>query len=123
MQLDYVVQILQAGLAGLAFLLAFLSFKIISKEQSKEIPRSEILQSARNYFVMCIILAVIVGGFQVTQYLLESKDELRLSECRDSFEILSSREDRATSIEDMSRAIQEHIGVCGPLIKELDRNK
>lgn len=120
-KLDYAVQILQTGLAGFAFLLAYLSYQLISREQKKEQPRDTILRSARNYFLMCIVLALVVGGFQLTRYLLGQADELSLSECRDSFEILLSRQERAATIDDMRAAINEHIGICGGLIKDMDK--
>lgn len=120
MQLDQVVPILQTGLAGLAFLLAFMSYRIITTEQSKDSPRVVILRSARNYFVLCILLAVIVGGFQIGRIWLIDVDKVEISECRDSFDLLILREERGESAMDLRHAINSHIMNCAAVIRQLD---
>lgn len=117
---DKIVPILQTGLAGLAFLLAFLSYRIISAEQNKDKPRTQILESARNYFILCILLATVVGGFQVTKHLLSPIDNKLLSDCKDSFTLLRSREERAESSQDMRNAIILHLEKCGSIIDMIE---
>jgi len=117
---DKVVPILQTGLAGLAFMLAFLSYRIISTEQDKDEPRNQILKSARNYFILCILLAAVVGGFQVTKTIVGTIDAKQVSECKDSFTLLRSRRERAETIEDLHNAINLHLEKCGALIEIIE---
>lgn len=117
---DKVIPILQTGLAGLAFLMAFLSYRIISTEQGKDEPRSQILNSARNYFLLCILLAAVVGGFQIAKSHFVTIDAKQISECKDSFILLRSRRERAETMEDMRNAINLHLEKCGTLIEMVE---
>lgn len=117
---ELIAKILQVGLAGFAFLLAYLGYRLIAREQNKENPSSAILKSARQYFYLCILLAVIVGGFGILRVTMRSVDQERLAVCRDSFDLLSSRKARASSKADLLQAINDHIAVCAQTIQQVD---
>lgn len=117
---DKVIPILQTGLAGLAFLLAFLSYRIISAEQKKTNPRNQILNSARVYFILCIVLAAVVGGFQLVKSFTGDVDARQLAECKDSFTLLRSRSERAENLQDLQSAINSHLEKCGAVINLIE---
>ena len=118
---DAIVPILQTGLAGLAFLLAYLSFRLIASEQKKDKPKPAVLQTARHYFYLCILLAVIVGSFPLIRLAMQRGNEEQLAACRDSFDLLSSRVERAGGREDLLQAINAHLTECAQTIELLDR--
>jgi hypothetical protein len=71
MDLPIVVDILKAGIAGLAFLLLFMAFRLLSKEQEKDAPHALIIKTIRYYMLISLAFAVMVGMFDVTvRYLL-----------------------------------------------------
>ena len=115
-----VVPILQTGLAGFAFLLAYLSYRLIAAEQKKDKPNPTMLKSAKQYFYLCILLAVIVGIFPIVRTTMQTVDQEQLAACRDSFDLLSSSKDRAESQADLSQAINAHVAQCAQTIQQLD---
>lgn len=54
-----VVQILQIGVIGLGFLLAFLAYSLLTKEQKQNTPRSDILKSIYIFMSFSVVLCVI----------------------------------------------------------------
>jgi hypothetical protein len=60
-----IVDILKAGLAGLAFLLLFMAFRLLSKEQEKDSPHALIIKTIRYYMLISLAFAVMVGMFDV----------------------------------------------------------
>lgn len=54
-----VVQILQIGVIGLGFLLAVLSYHLLTKEQSQETPRSVIIKPIYVFMFFSVVLCVI----------------------------------------------------------------
>jgi hypothetical protein len=116
-----IVPILQTGLAGFAFLLAYLSYRVIAQEQKKEEPRVAILQSAQRYFYLCILLAVVVGSFEIARMAMHGFDQEQVAACLDSFDLLSSRKERATGEIELAQAAADHIARCNQLIRDLDK--
>lgn len=54
-----IVDILKIGLPGLVFLLAMLSYRLLSKEQEKPKPDPDILSSIRNFMCINVISAMV----------------------------------------------------------------
>ncbi len=100
MVFENIVPILQTGLAGFSFLLAFLSYRVIAREQQKEAPRVVVLKSAHRYFYLCIVLAVVVGSFELAPIML--------------------RKERATPEHHIKEAIKDHIAKCGQIFERLN---
>lgn len=65
MDLNVIAKILQAGLAGLAFLLAYLAHNIIAREQKKPKPDSKILSSSSKFMWFSLCLGVLTGVAQL----------------------------------------------------------
>jgi len=122
MKLD-IVSILQVGLSGFSFFLAYFTYKILLKEQSKENPNLLILKSAKNYFMLCILLAVLVGSFRIVEIKL-SKTEVdieEISRCHDNLELLRSRCERYEDIDQLRSAIIEYESSCSELMIRLEK--
>lgn len=65
-----VVEILKIGLPGLVFLLAFLSFNLLSKEQGKSHPRPTLLKAIKCYMYVNIVLAILTMASPIIEYFL-----------------------------------------------------
>jgi hypothetical protein len=54
-----IIEILKVGLPGLVFLLALLSFNLLSKEGARDHPRLSLLKAIRNFMYVNIVLATL----------------------------------------------------------------
>jgi hypothetical protein len=54
-----VVKILGYGITGLSFLLAFMAYSLLLKEQKKQEPNENFLKSISNFMKFCVILAIL----------------------------------------------------------------
>ncbi len=59
MNLESILQILQVGVTGFSFLLALLTFGLLTKEQKNQAPRDNILRSIFWYMIFSILLSVV----------------------------------------------------------------
>jgi len=119
MKLDLVATILKIGLSGLVFLLALLSYNLLAREQRADAPRPAILRATRNYSLLCVLMAVIVGGFAVGEQLLRKTDEDTILNCKNSLERLRTDSGDAETVEHLRAAIRELDSSCSTLIQEL----
>ena len=118
-----VVRILQVGLSGLGFLLAFMGFWLLAREQRTKEPRPAMLRSSKIFLYQCIGLAVIVGLFQLAPEFIPKKlDQEQVGRCRDSFDLLKQRA-KTDSLEDMLEVVREHQLKCASIIISLDEGK
>lgn len=60
-----VVKILGYGLSGFAFLLVFLAFMLLRKEQDKPEPRKLIIQTIQMFMGLCLVLCIAVGVISI----------------------------------------------------------
>lgn len=112
-----VVEILKVGLSGLVFLLAFLTHRLLSREQLKEKPNLKILQSVKFFFWQNILLVVLLAGVTIFDRLAPSSTQLH-DDCRDSIsrlDTLASKEGQ--TVESMRTLIQNHIATCRPSLE------
>lgn len=54
-----IVEILKVGLPGLVFLLCYMSYRLLSKEQGKNEPNPSMLKSIKAYMLINILLAIL----------------------------------------------------------------
>ncbi|XXF81417.1 hypothetical protein P2318_17175 [Myxococcaceae bacterium GXIMD 01537] len=113
-----VVSILQVGLSGLGFLLAFLAYRLLASEQKTAKPRLEVLRAARNFLLLCIVLVVIVGGFQVSGHLMKP-DPAVVSGCRRSLDKLKVEVREAETVEQLRTAVGEEVQACSQMVSSL----
>lgn len=60
-----IAKILSYGLSGLSFLLIFMTYNLIAKEQRRRTPRKEILGTIRLFMGLVLLCITIVGFFGV----------------------------------------------------------
>jgi hypothetical protein len=65
-----VIEILKVGLPGLVFLLALLSFNLLSKEQEKDHPRPSLLKAIRSFMYFNLALAALTLASPIMDRLL-----------------------------------------------------
>ena len=73
--LDIVVDILKIGLSGFVFLLIFLAFRLLRKEQNVDKPRPILLKKISQFMWISVALAIIVGFFSLAEH--SFKNELK----------------------------------------------
>lgn len=66
------VEILKLGISGFCFLLAFLGYLMLRKEQDRNTARNKVLVSIRFFLIVSIILGVLVSGSSLVQSYLNS---------------------------------------------------
>ena len=119
MNLATVVDILKVGLAGLVFLLMFLSYRLLAAEQARPAPRSAMLSSARRFAWICVLLISLVAGSTLFErvYLSsgESAGSAKLESCRQSLlrlQTLSAQEE--SNVASLRTLIANHVAACEP---------
>jgi hypothetical protein len=70
MNLQSVLQILQLGVVGLAFLLAYMGYRLLHAQAAKDKPNQRILDATSKYMVFAISLSLVALIGQVAQSLL-----------------------------------------------------
>lgn len=69
----HVVEILKVGLPGLVFLLSFLSYRLLSKEESKETHSPKMLQTIEHFMYVNIFLAILTATSPLLDFLFIKK--------------------------------------------------
>ena len=83
---DQVVNILQVGLSGFAFLVILMSYFLLKAEQKRDgEPRPGILKSTNRFMWLTILFVLIVGGFgSIKLFVQPSNGGSISSECQES---------------------------------------
>ncbi|RMI00773.1 MAG: hypothetical protein D6681_11160 [Calditrichaeota bacterium] len=82
-----VVDILKVGLSGLVFLFTFLAYRLLQQEQQRGEPRDKILQSIYRFMWMSVLLAFLVGGFDLLKWLTsDNGNEEQLAGLKQQFQ-------------------------------------
>jgi len=66
-----VVDVLKLGLVGLVFLLMYLGFRILNREQLKDRPHPQVLKRATVFAWQGIVVATIVGAVELAQHFMD----------------------------------------------------
>jgi hypothetical protein len=69
-----VVQILRLGAIGLGFLLSFMAYRLLTKEQATDQPRESILGGIKTYMGFAIVLVVLATAGELTRTLAARGD-------------------------------------------------
>lgn len=121
-----IAEILRVGLAGLVFLLLAMAYRMLSQEQKKQEPSDSIIRTIKTYLWQSIIVAVIVGGFNIAEIVLTNRNAetvpLPLVEvCRDSLSRLETTASLPqTSLEDLKSAVTSHTNSCRDVLDRLE---
>lgn len=125
MQSFNVVEILQVGLAGLIFVLAFLLYRIINQavKQTDSAKRNAGLKAARTYLWVVLGLVLLAGVFPLAEQWLAREDpSSSLSSCRDSLVRLDTAAKMADkTIDDLRAQIRGHVAVCEDVLGEYSK--
>jgi hypothetical protein len=70
MNLQAVLQILQIGVVGLAFLLAYMAYRLLHTQSEKEKPNQKVLDATSRYMVFALALSLVAVAGQMAQSLL-----------------------------------------------------
>jgi hypothetical protein len=68
-----IVDILKLGLTGLVFLLMFLGFRLLSKEQQKTEPNVFVIKRASLFVWQSILVACLVAGAEIGHRFVDQK--------------------------------------------------
>jgi len=90
-RMEAVVEILKVGFSGLIFLLAFLAYRLLSKEQDKSKPDTKILNAITSYRAYTLIAAVLTLIVTMLSFFFQERQILSLiqsrgNECRTQIE-------------------------------------
>ncbi|ANB22177.1 hypothetical protein A6K25_13375 [Alteromonas stellipolaris] len=112
MNLSAVIEILQIGIVGLAFLLAFMAFKLLREQGGRKEPNANILHATSKYMTFSLLLALIsVSGQGLNTYL---KSQPSYAEGKVSDEVLVLINDLNRRIDGIRlRAEHSNIGEFG----------
>jgi hypothetical protein len=78
-----IIKILSYGISGLAFLLIFMTYSLILKEQRRERPRREIMRMIRSFMILELLCIGVVGFFGVPTF----QDNLFLHQTNDTLKV------------------------------------
>ena len=125
MDLTVVVEILKVGLSGLAFLLAFMGYRLLAQEQKKKSPGEKTLRSIQMFLWQAIVLAILVGGASIVTMLIDNKGKIHLTAgietCRDSLSRLETHQHLPDlTLEDLKTVVSSHIVNCQKTLEEID---
>lgn len=132
MDLKHIVEILQIGFAGFAFLMAGLSFKLLRQEQARDgTPRKSILDAIQRYLRYTLAMALLVASVSLIQPVVEASVEdgrregLMLqngaADCRDGLTRLTQASMRvAKDYDSLVRVVMADSAACRPVLVALE---
>jgi hypothetical protein len=118
-----VVEILKVGLSGLVFLLMFLFYRLLEREQKKTTPDAAILSSAKGFSWTCVFLILVVAGTSIFERYLNPGPTPALSEQLKECQ-LSLRRMQTLAAQGQSDAttlrtlIANHVAHCEPALQQ-----
>lgn len=115
---------LKYGAIGLSFLLAFLSFGLLTKEQSKKIPNNKIINSIYIFMSFSLILSVISFGLDYFKENNTNKVEMsKIDQNKKIFETQAKLRDIQKDLSNTQRGISNMINAKSGLIDQLESIK
>jgi hypothetical protein len=109
MHIGAVVDILKVGLSGLVFLLAYLSYRMLQKEQEKPKADPRIIKVIQFFMWQALASALLVAGLNLAGLVTRSHG----AECTDSLSRLATAGDlQGVTASDLRQAIQVYVDAC-----------
>jgi hypothetical protein len=119
-----VVDILELGLSGFAFLMVYLTFRLLKNEQSRETIRKPMLRAAYFFMLGTFTFSILVSAsaiFELADEAQTAAHRADIAQCRDGLTRLSSiAQIREQRVEDLQIAIQRFEGQCTSTLAALD---
>ena len=110
---DQIIEILKLGLIGLVFVFVFFTYLLLRAEQSRDgEPSEKMLKSVRNFSIISLVCAIVVGFFSVLELTLKSGQQ-DCSVCKESLEkaVMLSSSPQQTVIS-LRQLIKNNIEPC-----------
>jgi hypothetical protein len=95
---DTIVKILGFGISGLSFLLVFMAFLLLRKEQDKPQPRNMILKTIWMFMGLCLIMSAAVGIFSLMEIQLASKAKAETAQALEVKKHIGAASDSISSV-------------------------
>lgn len=115
---SWALEILKLGLSGLAFMLAYLGFRLLSQELRRKTPNEKTLHTVRVYTWQTLLMAVLVAVMSIVTLILKPPGA---SECRDSLSELDTISNQTKlTLSDLRSAVTLHLGKCDKVLEILD---
>lgn len=118
-----VAEILKVGLSGLVFLLAFMAYRLLAREQSKDKSDPKFLRYVKIFSWQSVFLVVLLAGLNIFERVMPTPPVTELHRCRESLlrlESLSSIEGQ--NLDDIRLLIQNHVETCSGILEKIDEN-
>lgn len=71
-----IIEILKLGLPGLVFLLSLFSYKLLSREQDKPSPNTNMLRSIKSFMIINVLLSILTLAAPVIDHKFFSKEKI-----------------------------------------------
>jgi hypothetical protein len=117
-------EILKIGFSGLIFLLAYLGFRLLDKEQGKPKPNPSILKAIANYRTYTLVAAVIAIVATVVQHAFDERETAQLIRaqapiCLKQLERLHTALSMSPSADDLRQGSNEATQACVEFVRKL----
>lgn len=115
-----IVEILKVGLSGLVFLLAFMAYRLLAREQKRKKADPKFLRFVQVFYWQSVFLVVLLAGINVFERIAPNPPSMELQKCKESLnrlETLSTLEDQ--NLEDIRDLINNHVETCGGILDNL----
>jgi|SRR5215469_9791776 len=115
-----VVDILKVGLSGLVFLLAYMSYRLLSRANTG----STSLRNAQRFMIFTLVLTLLVVISSIVDVYLKKRDASSahdLGRCRDAVaRIETAGRDPRTTLEELRATVNNQLPACAPLFEKED---
>lgn len=95
---ETIVKILGFGISGLSFLLVFMAFLLLRKEQDKPEPRQMILKTIWMFMGLCLVMSSAVGVFSLLEIRQTNQRKLAANQDVQFKEHISAASDSISSV-------------------------
>jgi hypothetical protein len=126
-----VVDVLKVGLPGLAFLLAFMSYRLVRSGTPSSSPKS--LQKSQHFMLFTLVLTVLVVINSTIDVYLKNQKAISaydVGRCRDAVarvetaaRIESLGVDPSSTLEELRATVNHQLPNCEPLFKKEDKQE
>ncbi len=121
-----VVDILKIGLSGLVFLLAYMSYRIISRVDTRSASQRS-LQIAQRFMIFTLLLTVLVIVSSTVDLYVKregASSERDIGQCRDAVaRIETVGRDPSTTLEELRATINNQLPACALLLQKKDQER
>lgn len=106
-----IVEVLNTGLFGFIFLMAYLCYQALRNTQDS---KGASVRTARNFLWIIVLLVILAGGFNLAEkWLSKESTSPALQECSDSIKVLADLANLpGATAENLKNQIRAHVALC-----------